>query len=173
MARREDMRRSPMPRWVGRALGLGSLLLLIHAGTPARASDGMGGGGLEPRGTRSFDVIVETHSDRGFVFCALWPSEEGYPERRDHAARDGMSASLEGERAHIHFEAVPHGEYALACFHDENANRMLDTNFVGIPSEGTGASNGARGWLGPPSYEAARFVVSEAGPDTLTIRIDY
>jgi uncharacterized protein (DUF2141 family) len=173
MASRANMRCRHTPGRLGPALGLASILSLVLVGAPTRASDETRGSELEPARIRSFDVIVETRSEKGLVFCALWRNAEGYPERHDHAARDGMSASLDGRRARIHFEAVAYGDYALACFHDENANRTLDTNLIGIPSEGTGASNGARGWLGPPSYEAARFSVSAGGPDTLTVRIDY
>jgi len=36
---------------------------------------------------------------------------------------------------------IPPGTYAIACYHDENDNGKLDTNFLGIPKEGTGASN--------------------------------
>jgi uncharacterized protein (DUF2141 family) len=33
----------------------------------------------------------------------------------------------------------------------------LDTNFMGIPREGVGVSNGARGHFGPPKFDAAPF----------------
>ena len=127
----------------------------------------------EPPPTRGLLVNVETRNDEGFVFCALWPDAQGYPVQRDRAAHDGASKQLKNQIAQIHFEAVADGEYALACFHDENGNKMLDTNFLGIPSEGTGASNDARSFMGPPSYKAARFVISQGKPDVLAIRIDY
>lgn len=47
--------------------------------------------------------------------------------------------------------------YATSVFHDENSNGELDTNFMGIPREGVGASNGAKGHLGPPKFDAAAF----------------
>lgn len=127
----------------------------------------------KPAPTRDLRVIIQTRNDEGFVFCALWPDARGYPIEQDRAAHDGSSKRLENQLAQIQFEAVADGEYALACFHDENGNEMLDTNFVGIPTEGTGASNSARGFLGPPSYEAARFVISQGEPNELSIQIDY
>lgn len=42
-------------------------------------------------------------------------------------------------------------------FHDENSNGKLDRNFMGIPREGVGASNGARGHFGPPKFGDAEF----------------
>lgn len=127
----------------------------------------------EPPQTRGLLVNVETRNDEGFVFCALWPNAQGYPIQRDRAIHDGASKQLKNQLAQIHFEAVADGEYALACFHDENGNKTLDTNFLGIPAEGTGASNDARSFMGPPSYKAARFVISQGKPNVLAIIIDY
>jgi hypothetical protein len=39
-------------------------------------------------------------------------------------------------------------------FRCENSNGKLDTNFVGIPREGVGASNDAKGHFGPPKFDA-------------------
>ena len=57
-------------------------------------------------------------------------------------------------------------------FHDENSNGKLDTKFMGIPREGVGASNGAKGHLGPPKFEAAAFSFS-GGRLELKITINY
>jgi uncharacterized protein (DUF2141 family) len=48
----------------------------------------------------------------------------------------------------------------------------LDTNWLGIPTEGYGFSNDAKATLGPPSFSAASFPYS--GQDMkLTIRLHY
>jgi len=47
------------------------------------------------------------------------------------------------------------GIYAAAAFHDENRSGDFDTNFIGLPREGYGFSNGARALLGPPAFEDA------------------
>jgi uncharacterized protein (DUF2141 family) len=70
------------------------------------------------------------------------------------------------------FAPVPPGTYAVACFHDENGNGVLDAGVFGIPKEGVVASNHAKGFLGPPSCEAARFVIGTEATQ-LTLRIAY
>jgi Uncharacterized protein conserved in bacteria (DUF2141) len=40
---------------------------------------------------------------------------------------------------------------------DENGNGVLDKNFFGVPVEGYGFSNDARGSMGPPAFEKAAF----------------
>ncbi|XWN38511.1 MAG: DUF2141 domain-containing protein [Balneola sp.] len=58
-------------------------------------------------------------------------------------------------------EMLPHGEYAIAVYHDKNENGKIDTNFLGIPKEDYGFSNNARGRFGPASWEDSKFKVAD------------
>ena len=58
---------------------------------------------------------------------------------------------------------LPPGEYALVVTHDANQNGKMDKNVLGIPTEDYAFSNNAMGTMGPPTYEAAKFQVPEAG----------
>jgi uncharacterized protein (DUF2141 family) len=51
------------------------------------------------------------------------------------------------------------GNYAIRYFHDENSNNKLDTNWLGIPTEGYGFSNNATGMFGPPPFEEQLFKI--------------
>lgn len=51
------------------------------------------------------------------------------------------------------------GIYGFKYFHDENENSELDTNLIGIPKEGYGFSNNAKGRFGPPDLEKTLFEV--------------
>lgn len=51
------------------------------------------------------------------------------------------------------FNSLKAGTYAIRYFHDENENGELDTGTFGIPTEGYGFSNDARGFMGPPSFD--------------------
>ena len=68
-----------------------------------------------------------------------------------------MVIKVRDKQARCDFEDIPPGTYALAVIHDENSNGKLDTNWLGIPTEGYGFSNDARGLLGPPTFLAASF----------------
>jgi uncharacterized protein (DUF2141 family) len=56
--------------------------------------------------------------------------------------------------------------------HDENMNGKLDTNALGIPTEGCGFSNDARAWFGAPSFSAASFAYDGRSIE-LTIDVHY
>lgn len=110
-------------------------------------------------------------SDRGQVLCALFSSAADFPKKTDKALAHARSTILEGH-ATCEFQSLPSGTYAVSVFHDENSNGKLDTNFMGIPREGVGASNNAKGHFGPPKFSAAAFQHS-GGPTALKISINY
>lgn len=72
----------------------------------------------------------------------------------------------------VTFDDVPAGTYAIAVIHDENNDATLNTNIIGIPKEGYGASNNNLPWTSAPSYAKAAFLVSGAAKD-LVINLRY
>jgi len=81
-------------------------------------------------------------------------------------------SKIENGQAVCVFGDVAPGNYAIAVFHDNNGNGKLDRNFIGMPKEGVGASNGAVGKFGPPKFDDARFSY-KGGQQRLTIHVRY
>ena len=115
--------------------------------------------------------VAGLRNNKGQVFCALYASAEGFPKDRQKAIRRDTS-SISDKKASCEFSLIEPGTYAVSVFHDENSNGKLDTNFLGIPREGVGASNDARGRMGPPKFDAAHFQFS-GGRLNLKITINY
>ena len=63
-----------------------------------------------------------------------------------------------GELRFVFADLEP-GDYAVAAFHDADADGQLNTNLLGLPTEGFGFSNGAVGFMGPPSFDKAAVTV--------------
>jgi uncharacterized protein (DUF2141 family) len=95
-------------------------------------------------------------NDKGQVLCALFSSAADFPKHAERAIARSKSAIADGH-AMCEFAGVVPGTYAVSVFHDENNNGKLDTNFIGMPKEGVGASNNAKGHMGPPKFDAAAF----------------
>ncbi len=55
------------------------------------------------------------------------------------------------------------GVYAIALYHDENANQKFDRTGIGFPAEGYGFSNNASTLAGLPSFRSVRLHVAKAG----------
>lgn len=157
-------------RWVP-ALGL--LLLLGAASLDVASPIAAQPVGAQTREGRLL-VTVVTRSDRGKVYCAIWRGPRGYPTQRAHAAGTARDRTIANRRGHCAFAGLEVGaDYAVAAFHDENGNDDLDRGLFGIPTEGTGASNDARAFMGPPRYQDARFVLPAVAEHAITITIGY
>ena len=111
------------------------------------------------------------HNDKGQVLCALFSSAIDFPKRTDKAVTHARSDISHGH-ASCEFPGIAPGIYAVSVFHDENSNGKMDTNLMGIPREGVGASNDAKGHFGPPKFSAAAFQFS-GGRIDLKITINY
>jgi uncharacterized protein (DUF2141 family) len=83
----------------------------------------------------------------------------------------GFTGAIEAKKSVIVIKDLKPGKYAFKYFHDENNDEKLNTNFVGIPKEGYGFSNNAKGTFGPPSFEKTVFEVTK--PDTIHCAITY
>lgn len=70
-----------------------------------------------------------------------------------------VKGEIKGGEATLTFPNMKYGDYAVRVFHDENGNGMLDHNFLSIPSEPLGFSNGfsLRVFSGLPTFEKLRF----------------
>lgn len=100
--------------------------------------------------------IAGLRSDQGKVQCDLFSAPAGFPKDPSKASAHFTSEGFH-RRAFCDFVGVAAGTYAVSVYHDENSNGKMDTNFVGMPREGVGASNNAKGHFGPPKFRAAAF----------------
>ncbi len=115
--------------------------------------------------------ISAARTDQGKVLCALFGSYDGFPGDVSKAIT-GASGSLSSGRTVCEFRDLKPGEYAVSVVHDEDSDGKLKTGWFGIPKEGVGASNDAKGSFGPPKFNAARFEY-KGGALTLQIHLVY
>lgn len=116
--------------------------------------------------------VLDIRNSTGTVDCALFDSPEGFPIEVLRSATNVMVIKVRKTQARCDFEDIPPGTYAIAVIHDENMNGKLDTRWPGIPKEGYGFSNDAKGLLGPPSFSDASFRY-DGGTLDLTISLHY
>jgi uncharacterized protein (DUF2141 family) len=102
--------------------------------------------------------ISGLRSDKGQLLCALYSSAqaEAFSKKADKAVAR-LTAKVAERQPVCEFAGVTPGTFAVSVVHDENSNGKLDTNFIGMPREGVGASNDAKGHMGPPKFSAAAF----------------
>jgi uncharacterized protein (DUF2141 family) len=71
------------------------------------------------------------------------------------------------------FENVAEGTYAISVIHDANSNKKFDTNFLGIPTEGYGASQNKLPFAAAPKFEDNKFTVTANSTTTSNIKLRY
>ncbi len=107
----------------------------------------------------------------GVIRVALFADEESY-EAVEAAAALRSPAAVKGT-VQGSICSLPPGQYALSVFHDENENSVLDAGKLGIPKEGYGFSQGARGRTGPPAFRKVAFQLPEGGDHLEEIKLLY
>jgi uncharacterized protein (DUF2141 family) len=98
-------------------------------------------------------------SDNGNVCFAIYDKESSFL-KFDKVYKFGSQKAVMGN-TYIEIEDLPDGEYAVAIFHDENGNKNLDTNMLGIPKEDIAFSIGKMKMFGPPQFDECAFVLSK------------
>jgi len=157
------LRSNPLLRVARGLLGAALSVMLVLLPKPAAASPPCPGIHVN---------ILDIRISKGTVACALFEAPGGFPYEYLSSATNIMVIKVRKSQARCDFEDIPQGNYALAVVHDENMNGKLDTNMLGIPKEGYGFSNDAKGLIGAPSFSAASFPYDGENLE-LTIRLHY
>lgn len=112
--------------------------------------------------TVGFEV---TKYNKGSILFALYDSETNYMKSAMH----NVKVKVENNKAIIKIENLSKGSYGFSFFHDVNNDGKLNKNFLGIPKEPYGFSNGEKGSFGPPDFEDIKFELKQ--DTTLNVRI--
>jgi len=107
------------------------------------------------------DLAVEVTGievETGNILVSLYDNKSGFPTDRKQAIKE-FTIPARKNRVALNITGLSQNkDYAVAVCHDANGNEECDTNFLGIPKEGVGVSNNAKGRFGPPSFEDSKFV---------------
>lgn len=101
--------------------------------------------------------VVGLKSSEGLVALAVYKTSDTF--LKEGKAFTGVFETVKDGSAKITIPDVPNGTYAVSIFHDENGNKRLDTNFMGIPKEPVAFSKAKMKTFGPPDFHDCAFVV--------------
>ena len=108
----------------------------------------------------------------GMMACALFNAADGFPDVQAKSFQY-VYVSINSGLANCEFKEVAAGTYAVSVFHDENDNKKLDKNFVGVPLEGYGVSNNIRHMISAPEFKESSFQVNGEVDKNIKIRMGY
>jgi uncharacterized protein (DUF2141 family) len=120
------------------------------------------------------NLLVEIDGFRnkeGQVCASIFAKSQGFPNQRDRILQS-QCTKIRDTPVTITFENLPAGNYAVAVIHDQNQDLILNTNRLGIPTEGFGFSRNPEVITKPPTFGEAAFLV--AGTNTkISIHLKY
>jgi uncharacterized protein (DUF2141 family) len=115
--------------------------------------------------------LTGLRNNLGVVNVGVFAGPEGFPNNAERAVRSG-SFPIDQMPLVLTFEDLPFGQYAATVHHDENMDGELNTNLLGIPTEGIGFSGNPTIWRGVPPFAKTQFEFS-AEQDIVAIRMKY
>jgi uncharacterized protein (DUF2141 family) len=115
-------------------------------------------------------TVKGVRSDKGAIMAQLLKADPAKGTATQAAAT--MQAAKTGT-VELLFGNLQPGDYAVMIFHDENGNGKMDSNLIGIPTEGYGFSNEAKGSFGPPKFSAMKVTISTDGRVTTIAPMTY
>jgi uncharacterized protein (DUF2141 family) len=104
--------------------------------------------------------VENVNKDGGNIGVLVFNSTRGWPEDRFAALRDIVVPAHPGTVT-VTVADLPVGDYAVAIAHDVNKNHKLDKNFLGVPKEQWGMSNNPHATIKAPSFNTAKFSLTQ------------
>lgn len=149
-------------------LPLLALSLLFGFAAPAAAQEGCTG---KPSDTRLFVNVSNVRNGNGLVAVTLYADDRSkFLAKRGSLYVGRVPAHAGTTRVCIHLPRP--GTYALAVYHDEDADRKLKRKGIGLPAEGYGFSNNAPTMFSLPAFRAVRFGAPRDNMET-NVRLKY
>jgi uncharacterized protein (DUF2141 family) len=126
----------------------------------------------QPENKGKLKVVVQgLKNTKGWVGISIYKSSQGFPDEATKALQTYF-VEIKNNKAELIITDLNFGSYAVVAYHDENADKKLESNWLGIPKEGVGISNNAKGSMGPPKYNDAKFIFNRVD-QTVTFSIVY
>ena len=110
----------------------------------------------------------------GVLYFIVCDSAAGFEGVTENESEEESCVTYSGEINPQDLEInimLPHGEYAITFFVDSNGNFKMDKSFLGIPKEQYGFSNNVMGRMSAPSFDQAKFTITEPTLQNITLRI--
>ncbi|MCS6982078.1 MAG: DUF2141 domain-containing protein [Flavobacteriales bacterium] len=104
-------------------------------------------------------VLEGLHPVPSMIFVAVHNNAQSFNGQAGEPLKKLKVPHESGTRATIPIPDLKAGTYAFLVFQDENGNKLLDRNLLGIPTEPYGFSGSKGMMLGPPDFEKAKVKV--------------
>lgn len=92
----------------------------------------------------------------GNLLVYMYDKPETFPRQKDKVYRLEIFPCKENLQT-ISIENIRFNEYAIIVVHDQNGNKKMDRNWLGLPAENYALSGNPKFHMGPPVFDEVRF----------------
>ena len=146
---------------------LAALALAAPAAARAAEADCTG----EPSNTRLYVNVTGVREAKGLIAVTLYADDSKKFLAKHGSLYVGRVPAHAGTTRVCIFVPTT-GIYALAVYHDADANRKINRTGIGLPAEAYGFSNNPRTFFSLPSFRSVRLSVPRSGLET-TVTLKY
>lgn len=125
----------------------------------------------EPVAAQAELVLEGLHPVSSMIFVAVHDNAKSFNEQGGTPVKQLKVPHQEGTTAVVPIPDLKPGNYAFLVFQDENGNKQLDRNLLGIPTEPYGFSGKSGVIPGPPSFEKSLVPVKPQNGKPAVVRI--
>jgi len=116
-------------------------------------------------------TITGLKADKGQILISVFNSEQGFEDEKAVSTTPFTKTKTVNGVLTVSLTLKP-GTYGLTIIDDENGNKKLDKNMIGIPKEGIGFSNFYLSGMSKPKLSEFQFEVKTA-PVTVQSKLRY
>ena len=125
--------------------------------------------------TTTLTVVVDgINNQNGEICMGVYSSSKGFPFDTNRVIKSACVKPTGSTVTHV-FSGLQAGNYAVAVVDDQNGDRKLNKDFLGIPKEGFGVSQNPTVsiFTGAPSFQDASFFLAPNQNTTINISMKY
>ena len=104
---------------------------------------------------------------KGTLMIGLFANEDDFKAKSNPV--DSLILNIHSKIESCTFVDVSHAKFAIAVYHDENEDGILNKKQLGIPIEGVGFSNIRTFKKKPPRFSDASFILSSDTSFVITL----
>lgn len=124
----------------------------------------------EPKENPVFSLQIDVtgiETGDGYIFIAIYAKPEDF---LSETMFKGLRIPVQNRKVLKTTLELPQGSYAMAVFHDENSDGVMNRNFFQVPTEPYGFSNKARAILNPPRWDEAAISLNSHKTEVISLK---
>ena len=108
----------------------------------------------------SFKITISgIRNSKGKISVGIYNKKENFP--KENAVYKNIEGKISDGKCTLLVDNLPIGFYSIVLLHDENENKVMDYNWIGIPQEGFGFSRNPNVKFRAPTFDETKIELNK------------